>query len=79
MTEEELLRYYYLLKRYYEKDLDEFGAMIDDSVGIDDFVLAMVKYRKALKKIEMIEEEAAKFLIFLVQFTIGYKFVIIIL
>ncbi len=66
MTDEELLRYYYLLKRYYEKALDEFGAMIDDSTGIDDFVLAMVKYRKALKKIEMIEEEAVEFLIFLV-------------
>lgn len=66
MTDEELLRYYYLLKRYYERDLEEYGSMIDTSIGIDDFVLAMVKYRKALKKLETIEEEATEFLIFLV-------------
>ena len=66
MTDSQLIKYYYMIKRYHERDLEDYSKMIDSAEGVDELVYAMSKYRTALQKIYDIEDEAIKDLVFLV-------------
>lgn len=66
MTDSQLIKYYYMIKRYYERDLEDYSKMIDKAKGVDELVYAMSKYRTTLQKIYDIEDEAVKDLVFLV-------------
>ena len=66
MTDSQLIKYYYMIKRYHERDLEDYGNMIDSAKGVDELVYAMSRYRTVLQKIYDIEDEAIKDLVFLV-------------
>lgn len=79
MTDIQMIKYYYMIKRYHERDLDEYSKMIDKAKCADDLVYAMSKYLTVLQKIYDIEDEAIKDLVFLVQFTFQILYDIIII